>query len=60
MMEPVKRAQLAASDVHHYAVASASSLHGIYVILGILGVIVFGLTLLLPSNMRAGDTEEAA
>jgi EmrB/QacA subfamily drug resistance transporter len=60
MMEPVKRAQLAASDVHHYAVAIASSLHGIYVILGILGVIVFGLTLLLPSNMRAGDTEEAA
>jgi EmrB/QacA subfamily drug resistance transporter len=60
MMEPAKRAQLSAFDVHDYAAAIASSLHGIYIILGILGVIVFVLTLALPKNMRPGDVQAAS
>jgi EmrB/QacA subfamily drug resistance transporter len=59
MMEPAKRAQLSTFDVHGYAAAIAGSLHGIYIILGILGVIVFVLTLALPSNMRPGDAPAA-
>jgi MFS family permease len=55
MMEPAKRAQLSTFDVHGYAGAIASSLHVIYIILGILGALVFLLTLAMPSNMRPGD-----
>jgi EmrB/QacA subfamily drug resistance transporter len=59
MMEPVKRAQMSAFDVQRYAAAIAGSLHGIYIILGILGAIVFALTLALPANMRPGDASAA-
>jgi EmrB/QacA subfamily drug resistance transporter len=59
MMEPVKRAQMAAFDVQRYAAAIAGSLHAIYIILGILGIIVFVLTLALPSNMRPSDAPAA-
>lgn len=60
MMEPAKRVRLSAFDVHDYAAAIASSLHGIYIILGILGGIVFVLTLALPKNMRPGDAPAAS
>jgi hypothetical protein len=59
MMEPAKRAQLSTLDVHAYAAAIANSLHSIYVIIGILGAIVFALTLALPANMRPGDAPAA-
>jgi predicted benzoate:H+ symporter BenE len=45
--------------VQRYAAAIAGSLHGIYIILGILGAIVFALTLALPANMRPGDASAA-
>jgi EmrB/QacA subfamily drug resistance transporter len=55
MMQPIERAQMAVFDVQRYAAAIAGSLHVIYIIVGILAVIVFGLTLALPGNMRPGD-----
>lgn len=55
MMEPAARAQMPALDVQRYSSAIADSLHGIYVILGILALIMLGLTLAIPGNMRPGD-----
>jgi len=60
MMEPAQRALIAPADIARYAAAIAASLHGIYVILGVLGVIVLALTLALPAQLRPGDTAEAA
>jgi predicted MFS family arabinose efflux permease len=52
MMDPVTRSTLAPADVQRYAAAIAASLHGIYVILSILGVIVLVLASALPANLR--------
>jgi EmrB/QacA subfamily drug resistance transporter len=60
MMEPAARAQMPVLDVTRYAAAIGGSLHGIYIILGILGAIVLALTLGLPHNIRPGDSSEPA
>jgi EmrB/QacA subfamily drug resistance transporter len=55
MMEPAARAHLNPLEVTRYATAIAASLHAIYIILGILSIVVFALTLLLPKNIRPED-----
>lgn len=59
MMDPLKRSGLAPVDVERYAVAMAASLHGIFVIVGALGVIVVFLVLALPAKLTAHDPEPA-
>lgn len=59
MMDPLKRGSLSPADVQRYATAIAASLHGIYVILGVLGVIVLALALAVPADLRAGDPAPA-
>ena len=58
MMEPLKRAQLAAADVQRYALAIAASLHAIYAIVCVLAVFVLVLAFAIPANMRPGDPSE--
>lgn len=60
MMEPALRAQIPAVDVTRYAAAIGGSLHGIYIILALLGAVTLVLTLLLPRNIRAEDTSVPA
>jgi EmrB/QacA subfamily drug resistance transporter len=60
MMSPAARVALPAFDVPRFAVAIASSLHAIYVILGVLGVLVLALAFALPAKMRPGDATEKA
>jgi EmrB/QacA subfamily drug resistance transporter len=51
MMDPVKRGSLAPLDVQRYAAAIAASLHDIYVILGLLGVVVLIIALAVPAEL---------
>ena len=55
MMDPVKRSGLTPVDVQRYAVAMAASLHGIFLIIGVLGIIVVLLALKLPAKLMAHD-----
>jgi EmrB/QacA subfamily drug resistance transporter len=55
MMDPAMRSQMTFFDVQRYSAAIASSLHAIYIILGILGFVVLLLTLALPAKLAAGD-----
>ena len=55
MMDPATRGQLTAFDIQRYSAAIAASLHGIYIILGILGFTVLLLTFALPSKLGAAD-----
>lgn len=60
MMEPAARSKIAAADVVTYAAAIAASLHVIYVILGVLGIVTVALTFGFPATLRSGDREETA
>jgi EmrB/QacA subfamily drug resistance transporter len=55
MMDPVTRSTLAPAAVQRYAAAIGTSLHGIYVILGILAVVVLLLAAALPANLRPSE-----
>jgi EmrB/QacA subfamily drug resistance transporter len=59
MMDPVKRSGLAPVDVDRYAVAMAGSLHGIFLIVGALGIVVVLLILALPARLMAHDPAPA-
>jgi MFS family permease len=55
MMDPLKRSAIASADVERYANAMAASLHGIFLIIGALGVVMVLLALTLPSKLMAHD-----
>jgi hypothetical protein len=57
MMEPVRRHALASADVQRYALAIAASLHTIYLIVGLLGVILLVLAIAVPAHLRPGEGE---
>ena len=59
MMDPVKRSGIAPVDVERYAAAMAASLHGIFLIIGVLGIIVVLLAATLPSKLMAHDPAPA-
>lgn len=59
MMDPLKRSGLSPDDVQRYAVAIAASLHGIYIILLVIGVIVLLLTLAIPAKLSPSEPEAA-
>jgi hypothetical protein len=59
MMDPVKRSGLPPADVTLYAGAIAASLHGIFITLGVLGVVILLLAIALPANLNAHDATPA-
>jgi hypothetical protein len=59
MMDPLKRSGLSPADVQRYAAAIAASLHGIYIILLVIGVIVLLLTLAIPAKLSPNEPEAA-
>lgn len=59
MMDPVKRGTLAPLDVQRYAAAIAASLHDIYVILGLLGVVVLIISWAVPAELSTADPAPA-
>jgi hypothetical protein len=59
MMDPVKRGSLAPLDVQRYAAAIAASLHDIYVILGLLGVVILIISLAVPAELSTTDPAPA-
>ena len=55
MMDPRTRGSLPPADVANYAAAISGSLHGIFVILGLLGIITLALALRVPAKLNAAD-----
>ncbi|MGA2392976.1 MAG: MFS transporter, partial [Candidatus Lustribacter sp.] len=59
MMDPVKRAGIAPLDVERYAAAIAASLHDIYIVLGLLGVVILILAAAVPAELTTTDPAPA-
>ena len=59
MMNPLTRSSLSPVDVETYAAAIAASLHGIFIVLTVLGVIVLLLAAALPMELNAEDATPA-
>jgi EmrB/QacA subfamily drug resistance transporter len=59
MMDPATRGDLPLVDAERYAAAIAGSLHGIFIMLGVLGFIVLLLALYLPAKHSASDPAPA-
>ena len=59
MMDPLKRGTLSPLDVQNYAAAIAASLHGIYVILGLLGFVILLFALAIPAKHTTADRQPA-
>jgi EmrB/QacA subfamily drug resistance transporter len=53
MMDPARRHGLSAADIARYAGAMGDSLHNIFVIIGVLGVVVILLAMKLPPKLMA-------
>ena len=59
MMDPRTRQSLPPAEIGSYAAAISGSLHGIFIMLGVLGVITLALTLSLPAKLSAADPTPA-
>jgi len=59
MMDPRTRGSLPPAEIAHYAAAISGSLHGIFIMLGLLGFVVLGLALGLPAKLNASDPTPA-
>lgn len=59
MMNPLTRSRLPPLDVETYSAAIAASLHGIFIMLALLGVIVLLMVTALPTEMHAEDATPA-
>lgn len=60
MMDPAARRALSPFDAQRYAAAIAAALHGIYIIIGVLSLIVVLLSIALPAQLRATDPASRA
>jgi Na+/melibiose symporter-like transporter len=59
MMDPRTRGSLPPTEIGTYAAAISGSLHGIFVMLGLLGVISLALALGVPAKLNASDPTPA-
>jgi hypothetical protein len=59
MMDPRTRSSLPPVEIGSYAAAISGSLHGIFIMLGVLGIVVFALALGLPAKLSASDPTPA-
>ncbi len=59
MMDPRTRASLPPAEIANYTAAISGSLHGIFIMLGLLGFVVLVLALGLPAKLSASDPTPA-
>jgi Na+/melibiose symporter-like transporter len=59
MMDPRTRGSLPPAEIGSYAAAISGSLHGIFIILGLLGVVTLALARGLPAKLSANDPTPA-
>ena len=59
MMDPAKRSGLAPLDVERFAAGIAASLHDIYVVLGLIGVVILIIALTVPAALSTSDPAPA-